>query len=108
MTKHNNQEDHQNEHIRWLEDELNKVRETFTILAQAISVSKQCTIRWDWDKPLIDSQGGINAINLEDLIKLAIERKYRIISIVVTEYDESGSPLHAVIVALAPEDGNLH
>lgn len=97
-----------NEYIRWLEDELNKIRGAFVALAQSVSVERQCTIQWNWDKPVITPQGDIIHVKLEALIKLAIASNYRIISVVVTEHDETGSPLHAIIIALYPKDGRLH
>lgn len=68
---------------------------------------KQCVIKWSWDSQHLTPEG-LKPISLELFItKFIIPQGYIITSTVVTEYDESGHILHALIIATPPETGGI-
>jgi hypothetical protein len=71
------------------------------------ALPEQCMLPWDWDKIDVQEEG-FQRVELTSYIKLLTEHNYWIVTIAITEYDETGYPLHAIIIALPPADGKLH
>lgn len=95
-------------YVNRLKEELESAKSLARLIAEAITVSKQCIIKWDWNQTFEFPEGYSRPVELHELVLFAIEQHYRIIGVVVTEYDETGEALHAFIVALYPEGGKLH
>jgi uncharacterized protein YvpB len=96
-------------YVNMLKEELNSAKDMAKALVKIIAQNQnQCIIKWDWDQIFEFPRGRVGRINLEELITEAIEQKYSIVSVTIIEYDETGSPLHALIIASYPEGGKLH
>lgn len=95
-------------YVNMLKEELESSKHLVKVMMGIVTVAKQCIIRWDWDQMFEFPEGRSRPVELHELVQRAIEENYRIISIVITEYDEAGEAMHGFIVALHPEGGKLH
>lgn len=95
-------------YVNMLKEELESARSMAKMVAEALTTAKQCIIKWDWDQMFEFPSGTSRPVELSELVLFAIEQHYRIISITIMEYDETGAALHGFIVALSPEKGKLH
>ena len=99
-------------YVNELKEKLDSARTIARIMGRLmpsnIATGDQCIIKWDWDQMFEFPKGRSRPVELEELVSFAIEQHYRIVSIVVTEYDDTKTALHAFIVALHPENGKLH
>jgi len=95
-----------------LQEELHSLKEiaknAIKIAGNNYSALNQCIIKWDWDQLFEFPEGRSRPISLLELVTQAIKEKYTIVSVTVTEYDDTGAALHAFIVALRPDKGKLH
>ena len=100
--------EYEESYVNYLKDELQSVRRSFDLLSQSIGIAKQCLIKWHWNDMHEWVEGRSRPVELHELIQEAIKQKYRIISVVVDMRDETGEATNAYIIALQPENGNLH